>query len=151
MNLGDNAPRRPKLLSIVALIALLLSGASNAVDNPDIQNLVAEFELRARFFEGEPTCDKRRAAVKGGYQEFLLTELGHAYTGLTEKLNGDARRKLIDSQRQWEMYRASEFIFIDENWQPATFGSSYVASRIGYRAAIIRARIILLLDYAQNY
>ena len=151
MNRGNDPACKYDMLKLVALILLILCGTSSAIDNPDIPNLVAEFESRARVFEGETWGETPHSSLKEGYQEFLLSELDRAYVRLTDKLRGEARRKFVVSQLQWEKYKESEFKFIDENWQPATFGSSYRVSRFEYRAVILKARIVVLLNYAQNY
>ena len=55
------------------------------------------------------------------------------------------------SQKKWLIYRDAEFIFIDSNWVPANFGSSYRMSRGAYRCSLLKNRVTELLYYLQNY
>ncbi len=57
----------------------------------------------------------------------------------------------MQSQREWLQFRDAELRFVDRNWTPKNFGSSYVLSRAGYRYQLVKQRVLALLAYLQNY
>ena len=126
-----------------------------AIDNPDVPDLVAQFEARSKIYEinvfDKAGDGQQVARASGEYEKFLDHELNLAYQALIIRLNGTARQSLGVSQRFWLNYRDAEFLFISKNWTLENFGSSYVISIGAYRADIIKRRVIALLHYLKNY
>lgn len=157
MRSGNRWPcaRRP-LLALAFLWATgIWSSGCHAIDNPDAPDHVADFEARARQYEvaineRAKTSDEIASAY-AGYERFLDKELNSAYSDLLKKLNESSRRGLMNSQRRWLQYRDAEFAFIETNWTPENFGSSYRITRGGSRARVVRSRVVELLGYLKNY
>ena len=140
---------------LVAGACGFLAVACYAIDNPDAPRLVPLFQSRAELYElrladSAGTVSATVADV-AQYERFLDSELRQAFLALSEKLDSVARGALSRSQQQWLNYRVAESEFIDLNWNLANFGSSSALSRGSYRAAISKDRIVLLLEYLQNY
>ncbi len=127
-----------------------------AIDNPDAPDYIDAFRNRAQAYElnirqaaGHTTQDY--IAAYAAYEDFLVQELDSAYKQLMAQLSEESQRALRNSQRTWLSYRDQEFDFVARNWTAAQFGSSSVISRGEYRTALIKNRVILLLQYLRNY
>lgn len=137
------------------LFAALTAMPSLAIDNPDAPDHIGEF--RKHIQEHEVVIHQRTKTTQDAlkayadYERFLDNELNQVYKALSINLGVEQTAKLKQSQRDWLKYRDSEFDFISENWTNNNFGSSSVLSRGGYRTALIRDRIILLMNYLKNY
>ncbi|MDR4513323.1 lysozyme inhibitor LprI family protein [Nitrosomonas sp.] len=162
MNAGNRIPNGPACKPISCICSLVLlcwlcifSGIVQALDNPDAPDYVGEFNKRAQAYEqdiqqtAQTTQDYLAAYV--AYEHFLDKELNHIYRQLIAQLNGETRDALRVSQRKWLQYRDAAFEFIALNWTMESFGSASVISRGDYRTTIIRDRVLLLLNYQQNY
>ena len=147
-----SASRRVWLLAV--LLAIAAWPPASAIDNPDAPDRTAAFLARAQVLEaqvlqtaGGPAQGEAAAA----YAVFLERELNVAYRLLLARLAGAHRQALLRSQRQWLAFRDAEYGFIDGNWTASNFGSSSAISRAGYRAALVKQRVLNLLDYLRNY
>jgi uncharacterized protein YecT (DUF1311 family) len=136
----------------------LLLGRAFAIDNPESPDLTAAFLARAQPFEerldaGAGGGGEARSRAAGEYASFLEIELDRAYMQLQLQLQLDAagRRSLQVAQRRWLDFRGAEERFIADNWIPRNFGSSSLLSRGGYRARLVKERVLTLLAYLQNY
>jgi uncharacterized protein YecT (DUF1311 family) len=147
-------PVRAPICHVLIAAALLAAGAARAIDNPDAPDRTAEFLAREHPYE-ERVSEQAGAAAQGSaaadYAKFLDAELNRAYEQLNQQLDDDARRGLLQSQRQWLKFRDAEYRFIGRNWTRQNFGSSSSLSRDAYRAALVKQRILTLLDYQRNY
>ena len=150
-HLGMGLSRR-RVFAWAAVV--VFAGSAQAIDNPDAPDRKAEFLTRAQPHED------RLAAASGGpalaaaadaYAKFLDAELNQVYLELLAQLGAEARQALTLSQRQWLRFREAETRFVDRNWTPKNFGSSSVLSRAGYRAHLVKQRVLTLLAYLQNY
>ncbi|OAI13382.1 MULTISPECIES: lysozyme inhibitor LprI family protein [Methylomonas] len=141
-----------------ALIAVVLSLSFNfahAIDNPDTPDLTAEFLSRADAFEQAiyqhaQTTEQTDQAYRD-YAEFLDKALNRAYSSLQKNLPEPSKQTLLRSQRLWLQFRDAELDFINGNWTIEQFGSSSAISRHGYRTALIKSRVLELLQYLKNY
>lgn len=139
------------------MLTVALSGwtAAHAIDNPDAPDRSAAFLARAQPYEERLSQASRTsdiAAAAFAYAEFLDAELNTAYQDLLARVgDSSTRRALMQSQREWLQFRDAEFRFVDRNWTPQNFGSSYALSRAGYRHRLARQRVLTLLAYLQNY
>lgn len=139
------------------LAAWLLAQASFcfAIDNPDVPDLVADFESRSKKYElvVEKQAQNQEEILKAyvQYGDFLDQELNQAYTALSKQLNANSKQSLLRSQRLWIQFRDAEYNFIDNNWTLDNFGSSSAISRSAYQTAIIKNRVVELLHYLKNY
>ena len=125
-----------------------------ALVNPDKPDLVKEFQSRAEPYQKEvhkAQTTKDFADAYAKYNQFLKKELQSAYQELITTLPTSKRDALKQSQNQWMKYRDAEFEFIKKNWTLEQFGSSATLSRGGFRARLLKDRIITLLRYLQNY
>ncbi len=142
-------------LIFAAMITGLMSSAAYSLDNPDVPDYIAQFTVRAQVYE--QAGDESKLTHRGmliaynNYQLFLDEELNAAYQLLRSKLSRAQQDTLKKSQQQWFEFRDAEFEFINNNWTRASFGSSFVLSRGGYRTSIIKNRVIQLLHYVKNY
>ena len=140
---------------LAGMVAWLLALAPClALDNPDTPDLAAAFQSRALPFEArlsEAAGGPGLAQAARAYAAFLEAELNQAYQQLLPHLAKPARAALLLSQRQWLRFRDAEGVFIDGNWVAQDFGSSAALSRVDYRAALVRQRVLSLLAYRQNY
>ena len=140
-----------------ALIVLLLdcSLSTHAIDNPDAPDYIGDFLNRAQAYEWDirQTAHTMQSYLTAyaAYEKFLDRELNAAYRQLTARLTDEAQFILKNSQLAWLDYRDKEFDFIAHNWTAETFGSSAVISRGDYRTRLIKDRVMLLLQYLQNY
>lgn len=144
-----------KNMKYIILILTFSINTAWAIDNPDAPDYVAEFESRIQPYENY-VRNKASATYEfsKGYDDLyyaLDRELNAAYKNLIAKLPKDSKNKLKISQNNWIIFRDSEFSFISENFNRASFGSSSTISRGSYRASILKARIIELLWYLKNY
>jgi uncharacterized protein YecT (DUF1311 family) len=153
MNAGDAAAWTRRRV----MLTLALSGwaSAHAIDNPDTPDRSAAFLARAQPYEDRLSQASRTsdiAAAASAYAEFLDAELNTAYQDLLARVaDSSTRRALMQSQREWLQFRDAELRFVDRNWTPKNFGSSYVLSRAGYRHQLIKQRVSTLLAYLQNY
>lgn len=147
--------RRGWLCAAGAAAVQLAAGRSAwALDNPDAPDWTAAFHARAQPLEERWSADAGgpgEAAAALAYARFLDTELNQAYQALLQQLQGQARRDLVRSQRQWLAYRDAENRFINGAFTPQAFGSSSALSRADYRHRLVKARVLTLLAYRQNY
>ena len=122
-----------------------------AIDNPDYPNFLGEFKDREQPYLKiiHETSDHHRDYIiaYGQYQSFLDKELNKAYQLTRDKLSGDRKLELKQSQLNWLKFRDTEFEFINNNWIRQNFGTSAVMSRGSYRCSVIRSRIIQLINY----
>jgi len=136
------------------LAALAGSGGALAIDNPDAPDRSSAFLARAQPFEARlagTTGGAAAAQAGAAYAAFLEIELNQAYQQLLPQLGTEARRVLVQSQRQWLLFRDAETRFITRNWTPQDFGSSSTLSRANYSTTLTRHRVLTLLEYLQNY
>jgi uncharacterized protein YecT (DUF1311 family) len=144
-----------RTLQALLLAALLATaGASHAIDNPDAPDRRAAFAQRAKPLEDrlasqDSTADMAQAGID--YVRFLDAELNATYQQLLRKLPADSAQKLKVSQRAWLAHYQAEQGFIVGHWTTARFGTSAALSRPQYQAALLKSRILILLDYLQNY
>ena len=125
-----------------------------AIDNPDVPDIVAEFEARAQKFGTSLQQAQNTSTIAHAYFEyetFLDQELNQTYSALMKQLSGENIKKLTQSQKQWLHFRDTEFLFVNSNWTVESFGSSSALSRGAFRTTIIRDRVIELLHYLKNY
>lgn len=140
-----------------ALIVLLLSCSlpTHAIDNPDAPDHLGDFLNRAQTYERDirQTAHTTQSYLTAyaAYENFLDQELNTAYRQLIGYLPDEAQHALKNSQQAWLNYRDKEFDFIARNWTIETSGSSATISRGDYRTQLIKDRIMLLLQYLQNY
>lgn len=141
--------------ALFATLFLSLAGCALALDNPDAPDRLAAFQAREapylRVIERRASTTEAYRRAYAEYEAFLDEELNKTYQMLRSKLEEPAAARLRDAQRAWIAYRDQAFAFVDENWQRSRFGSSAVISRGDYRTRIIRARVVTLLHYLQNY
>jgi uncharacterized protein YecT (DUF1311 family) len=126
--------------------------AAAAIDNPDAPDLVAAFQARLAPFEqrvSEAAGGDANAAL-AQQARFLDDELNAAYQGLLRRLDAEQRRRLVQSQRQWLLYRDAEFKLSARLWTRETSGSSANLGRGLYQAALVRQRIEQLLGMMRN-
>lgn len=141
--------------SLAVIFIAGFSPSSLAVDNPDAPDYVADFQKRAQVFgdavhqQAKTTQDTLKAYAE--YEQFLDKELNRSYRSVLTKLDSDRKEKLQGSQREWIKYRNAEFAFIAANWTNKDFGSSATLSRGAYRTTIVRDRVVISLNYLQNY
>jgi uncharacterized protein YecT (DUF1311 family) len=140
----------------MAWVAIALVAApALGIDDPDAPDLMGEFERRAAPYEArineEARTTQGMAQAYADYQRFLDAELRKAYRELALKLAPAPRAMLMRSQRRWLAYRDADFHFIDDNWAQARFGTSAALSRGAYRCAIMKGRIMELIQYLKNY
>ena len=150
MSAGD--PRRRAWLC--GAVAWALAGPALSIDNPDAPDWTAAFQARAQPLEEQVSVTAGgpgQAAAGATYARFLDGELNQAYQALLKQLEGEARRALVQSQRQWLAFRDSEGRFIARNWTLQNFGSSSALSRADYQASLVKQRVLTLLAYLQNY
>jgi uncharacterized protein YecT (DUF1311 family) len=154
MRAGE-ATRRHWLRAIVAGACLTPgAGPTWAIDNPDAPDWTAAFTTRAQPLEARWSAEAGGpggAAAAQAYARFLDAELNQAYQALLQQLPGEARRALVQSQRQWLAFRAAETRFIHGNFTPQNFGSSSALSRADYGTSLVKQRVLTLLAYLQNY
>lgn len=147
-------PRWPWLARIKLLALGLLAAYSasfvQALDHPDAPDYVAAFEQRAQPFAAA-VHEARDAGASAAYSAFLDRELNLAYRELLARVDAEARPQLQASQRAWLAFYEAEVAFIGGNWTPGNFGSSSAISRADYRADLVKARILTLLNYLKNY
>ncbi len=142
-------PARAKLLAL-ALLAAYSARFVQALDHPDAPDYVAAFEQRAQPF-ADAVHETTDTDATAAYSAFLDCELNLAYRELLARVDAEARPKLQASQRAWLAFYEAELAFIAGNWTPRNFGSSSALSRADYRADLVRARILTLLNYLKNY
>ncbi len=132
---------------------LVAASPASALDNPDAADRGAEFIARAQPLEqrlGEAAGGAGYAQAAAAYADFLDQELNRAYRLLLERLSGADRAALVQAQRQWLAFLAAETRFIDRRWTHDRFGTSAAIGRAGYRASLVRQRVLTLLDYLRG-
>lgn len=142
------------LLKVITLVFAICSNFANAIDNPDLPDLVAEFETREKpLLESAVNTNGYRASLVAytDYLNFLDKELNTAYKNLQAKLPADKQQQLKQSQVAWLKYRDLEFALIENAWTKADFGSSSSITRGQFKANIVRDRAIQLMHYTRAY
>lgn len=136
-------------------LLLCASTPIHALDNPDAPDHINDFLNRTQIHEQDilRTAHTTQSYITAyaTYERFLDKELDAVYTQLMQHMTNETRQALQDSQRNWLNYRDTEFDFIAHNWTTEKFGSSAVISRGDYRTRLIKDRVMLLLQYLQNY
>ncbi len=142
-------------LEMAALILMLFSNLTLAIDNPDAPDLIAQFEAREKPFiaaiEKPSNTTSDYAVVYSNYLKFLDKELNTVYKTLRTKLQEDKQKQLKASQVSWLKYRDLEFAFIDSTWTNKDFGTSSGISRGQYKASVVRNRVVQLMHYARAF
>ena len=136
------------------LLGLVLCASAFALDNPDAPPRVTQFLVKAKPYEDRLAAESSQpqfGQAADAYSQFLDAELNDVYSALLRHLDLPNRQALVRSQRDWLAFRNSEFGFIDANWSRAHFGNSSMISRADYRTAILKQRVVTLLQYLQNY
>jgi len=154
MNAGDAGRGPGRRRALAALLLAGLAATAQAIDNPDAPDRVAAFASRAAPLEQQlAATDGGSAAVRAGqaYADFLDAELNTAYQALLARLQPPARAALVESQRRWLRFRDGEQAFIGQQWTAARNGSSASLSVAGYRNALVRQRVVQLLQYSAEY
>ncbi|MFT3717329.1 lysozyme inhibitor LprI family protein [Pseudorhodoferax sp.] len=145
-------PTRRRILIAAALSCWT---AAHAIDNPDAPDYNAAFLERARPYEerlSQASSASETTAAASAYSTFLDAELNRAYQDLLARMDApDTRQALVQAQREWLRFRDAELRFIDRNWTPQNFGSSFALSRADYRHRLVKQRVSTLLAYLQNY
>ena len=147
--------QRKWLQGILLLTASLTLNTACAVDNPDAPNLIGQFKISEQTYLNainnpkNGTRDTIRAYHE--YKLFLDKELDKTYRNLKSKLSTERQKELKTSQLQWIKFRDAEFRLINNNWDRASFGSSFAVSRGEYSSTIVRNRLMQLFNYSANY
>lgn len=155
MNKSYNQSKTWLQQCITGIVWLCLAYPVMALDNPDAANRLAAFETREQVHRqavnhpDNTTLDTLRTYAD--YEAFLTTELAQTYQFLQTRLGATEQHALQQAQCRWETYRDAEIAMIQQTWTRAQFGSSFALSRGMYRTSLIRARIIQLILYANNY
>lgn len=154
MNYRENMKKIINALS-VAVILMMMSAITFAIDNPDAPDLVAEFEFREKLFietaENPKNGYRDYLLSYTNYLEFLDKELNVVYQSLRENISEDQKQKLKESQVDWLKFRDREFSFIENTWTRADFGTSSSISRGQYKVTIVRNRVIQLMHYSITF
>ncbi|WKE66210.1 DUF1311 domain-containing protein [Gallaecimonas kandeliae] len=146
--------RNKGLVTLLSSVVLVFSLNACAIDNPDSPDYLGQFQEKVAQYEEQGqnlTGNREMAQYYSRYLAFLDEELNDAYKELIPHLGSEEKEKLKKSQLAWIKYRDAEFAFVDQNWNRANFGSSYLLSRGGYKASIIKERVKTLLYYLKNY
>jgi hypothetical protein len=143
---------KSSLLAFVFIATIITPFTSRALDDPN-SLYVKAFLSRAQPYEGkiDRLDGSRLRGSYADYERFLNDELNKAYVALFKKLGGVAKNQLKETQKNWSIFRDSEFQFISDNWTKQEFGSSYSRSVGDYRTTIIKNRTLSLLYYLENY
>jgi len=148
--------KQNKLLQgVLLLTASLILNTACAIDNPDTHNLISQFKVSEQTYLNainnpkNGTRDTIRAYHE--YKIFLDKELNKIYRSLKSKLSSERQQELKTSQLHWIKFRDAEFKLINNNWDRASFGSSFAISRGEYSSNIIKNRLIQLFHYSANY
>jgi uncharacterized protein YecT (DUF1311 family) len=151
MHAGERQSLRRLLAAGLLACAAL---AAQAIDNPDAPDRVGAFTARAAPFEQQlAAADGGSAAARAGqvYAVFLEAELNAAYLALLARLDAPARAALVESQRRWLRWRVAEQAFIGAHWTAARSGSSASLSAAQARNAMVRQRVLHLLQTLAEY
>lgn len=144
-----------KRLAVLILMINLTLNTACAVDNPDAPNLISQFKVSEQSYlkainnPKNGTRDTIRAYHE--YKLFLDKELNTIYRSLKSKLSKERQQELKASQLNWIKFRDAEFKLINNNWDRASFGSSFAVSRGEYSSQVIRNRLMQLFHYSANY
>jgi len=147
--------KRFSCLGVFFVCVFLFSFDAFSIDNPDAPNYLEQFESVAEKYElALSESDSKNIDLILEYAEyhaFLDEELNKAYSLLKNVLDEENFQQLKVSQLKWLAFRDSELQFVNENWNRASFGSSYNLSRNAYKAELVKSRITQLYQYAKNY
>ena len=144
-----------KLISFILITLGSITTLAHASDNPNTQDFIGKFNqhekvyLKAIESPANGTRDTIRAYHE--YKLFLDKELNTIYRSLKSKLSKERQQELKASQLNWIKFRDAEFKLINNNWDRASFGSSFAVSRGEYSSTIIRNRLMQLFHYSSNY
>lgn len=137
------------------LILSLVVTSACAIDNPDapafLQTLQKNEAAYLAAINNPDNGSRDYLIAYNKYEKFLDGELNNAYQLVMSKLPEQQKKELKEAQRNWIKFRDAEFELIRNNWTRDNFGSSSGISRGGYRCAIVRNRVVQLLNYASNY
>jgi uncharacterized protein YecT (DUF1311 family) len=142
--------------TIISLFFLTFTlNTAYAIDNPDAPDLINQFKEREKVYlqaiENPANGTRESLRAYHDYKIFLDKELNKTYRLLKSKLPPERQAELTVSQRHWLEFRDAEFKLINNNWDRATFGSSFAISRGEYSSMIIKNRLMQLFHYLANY
>jgi uncharacterized protein YecT (DUF1311 family) len=142
-----------QMKKLLLILVSLSCGVLFSVDNPEAPDLVGAFETRVQPFEKQSDQVSGGAAAStafGKYEKFLDAELNKVHRALLHSLPKPDQEKLKKSQRQWILFRDSEFDFMGARWNAETSGSSWTLQSGQGRTGFIKKRVIELLRYCEQ-
>ncbi|KFC24552.1 lysozyme inhibitor LprI family protein [Chryseobacterium sp. FH1] len=121
------------------LINSILSFAQNKIDK-DLEKCLAQDNSTA----GQRNCINSA-------QKSWDKELNKSYISLSQKLSKNGKKELVEAQRNWILFRDSEFKLIDKYYFDVKKGTIFYVIAENKKLEIIKARAIQIKDYDYQY
>jgi uncharacterized protein YecT (DUF1311 family) len=141
-------------IKLLLLILLCITFNAFAIDNPQRIDLYKNFQKKTNSLTlkiSQETDDSKAIIMYSEYNKYLEKELNTIYSKLLKEVNIDNKKKLIESQKKWLLFRTSEIKFLESNWTLNNFGTSSRLSKPSHIAEITRNRIETLMAYYVEY
>jgi len=78
-------------------------------------------------------------------------ELNKSYLSLSQKLSKTGKRELVEAQRNWIIYRDSEFKLIDKYYFDVKKGTLFYVIAENKKLEIVKERALQIEEYADQF
>lgn len=121
------------------LINSILSFAQNKID-ADLEKCLSKDNSTA----GQRSCIN---SARNSWDK----ELNKSFLSLSQKLSKNGKKELVEAQRNWILFRDSEFKLIDKYYFDVKKGTIFYVIAENKKLEIIKVRAIQIKDYDYQY
>ncbi len=129
-----------KSISILfTLIISVFSFAQNKID-ADLEKCLSQRNSTA----GQVSCV---SSARDSWDK----ELNKSYISLSQKLSKNGKKELVEAQRNWILFRDSEFKLIDKYYFDVKKGTLFYVIAENKKLEIVKERALQIIDYDYQF
>lgn len=127
-------------ISILFLLVInTFSFAQNKIDQ-DLEKCLSQRNSTA----GQVSCV---SSARNSWDK----ELNKSYISLSQKLSTKGKKELIEAQRNWILFRDSEFKLIDKYYFDIKKGTLFYVIAENKKLEIVKKRVLQIIDYDYQF
>lgn len=129
-----------KSISILFLFLInVFSMAQNKIDQ-DLEKCLSQRNSTA----GQVSCV---SSARDSWDK----ELNKSYISLSQKLSKTGKKELVEAQRNWILFRDSEFKLIDKYYFDIKKGTLFYVIAENKKLEIVKKRVLQIIDYDYQF
>ena len=127
------------ILLLFCLTICVFSLAQNKIDT-DLEKCLSQ----RNFTAGQISC---ASSARDSWDK----ELNKSYLSLTQKLSKTGKKELVEAQRNWILFRDSEFKLIDKYYFDVKKGTLFYVIAENKKLEIVKERALQIEEYVEQF